>query len=204
MQAVRLGPQDYRVMPWKNGLGETREIAIFPAAASVTGGDFLWRVSMAEVTADTAFSPFPGYDRSVVLAGGNGMELSFDAAPSLRLEKPGTIAEFSGDWQTHCRLLDGPVRDFNVMTARDRAQHVCEFVGREAVEYNWAPRLETLLCYCLRGTVVLKMRGRGEFHLRPDHSLCLPAHAEARARGYMMLVSHAPHTLSVMVRLRVL
>jgi environmental stress-induced protein Ves len=96
------------------------------------------------------------------------------------------------------------VRDFNVISARGRVQHVCEFVRRETVEYTWTPRQETLLCYCLRGTVVLKMRGVGEYLLGPDHGLCLPAHPDARARGYMMLVSHARATLSVMVRLRVL
>jgi environmental stress-induced protein Ves len=200
--AQLLSPSDYRSMPWKNGQGSTTEIAVFPAGASLAAGDFLWRVSMAEIKADGDFSSFPGYERSLLLASGNGMELDFDAGPPALLATPGTAADFSGDWRTRCRLLDGPVRDFNVMSARGRAQHFCEVVRRETVEYSWAPQQETLLCYCIRGTVVLKMRGVGEWNLAPDYGLYLPAHAESRERGHMMLVSHARDTLSVMVRLR--
>lgn len=53
-----LHARDYKRMPWKNGGGETVEIAIFPADASVE--TFEWRISMATVANDGPFSIFPG------------------------------------------------------------------------------------------------------------------------------------------------
>ena len=64
-----MGPGDYRLMPWKNGLGTTTEIAIHPAEADLAGQPFDWRVSMADVTTDGEFSRFPGYDRSILHGG---------------------------------------------------------------------------------------------------------------------------------------
>ncbi|MDP1908248.1 MAG: HutD family protein, partial [Hyphomicrobium sp.] len=40
-----LRAKDYRRMPWKNGGGETTEIAISPEGAALDSFD--WRVSMA-------------------------------------------------------------------------------------------------------------------------------------------------------------
>ena len=48
---------DYRRMPWKNGSGETVEVAVFPPGASID--DFDWRISIATVAAENgAFSLF--------------------------------------------------------------------------------------------------------------------------------------------------
>ncbi len=59
---------DYRRMPWKNGGGETVEIAIAPAGASLDAFD--WRISMACVASSGPFSRLPGIDRTLaVLAG---------------------------------------------------------------------------------------------------------------------------------------
>ena len=41
---------DHKRMPWKNGGGETTEIAVFPEHAGLS--DFDWRVSMARVDGD--------------------------------------------------------------------------------------------------------------------------------------------------------
>lgn len=64
----------YKRMPWKNGGGETIEIAVFPPAADFAAMD--WRLSMATVAADGPFSSFPGLDRTLsVLAGTLGLEI---------------------------------------------------------------------------------------------------------------------------------
>jgi environmental stress-induced protein Ves len=56
---------DLKAVPWKNGLGVTREIAVEPVGASMD--DFLWRVSIADVDTASPFSTFPGIDRTIVL-----------------------------------------------------------------------------------------------------------------------------------------
>jgi hypothetical protein len=196
-----LGHDDYRVMPWKNGKGSTTELAIHPPEAGLEGFD--WRVSLADVTADGDFSLFPGYDRSLMVATGRGMELSFEglAAPQ-RLPGPGHVAAFSGDWRTHGRLLDGPVRDFNVMTARARLLHECEPIAGGPVEFVWEPELETLFCHCVAGTLVLKMAVSGEWQLEPGQSLCLQAEPGAEGLHSLMVIPHSRMTLGVVVRLR--
>lgn len=198
-----LSPSDYKLMPWKNGRGFTTELAVFPAHADLKGVSFDWRISMADVVEDGEFSAFPGYDRTLVVAQGKGMELSFDAAsaPS-RLDGPGSGVAFSGDWKTHGRLLEGPVRDFNVMSARARVQHQCEVVSGAPVEFVWEPGQETLFCHCIGGHVALKMRGSDEWLLQAEHSLWLPAEAGFPGLSNVMVMPHTRDTLAVVARLR--
>ena len=68
MQVLRA--ENYRRMPWKNGGGETTEIAVFPAGAGLD--DFDWRVSMARVESSGPFSVFPGIDRTLAILEGEG------------------------------------------------------------------------------------------------------------------------------------
>lgn len=108
----------YRVVPWKNGGGITRVIA-------ETDG---YRLSIATIERDGPFSDFSGWDRTIVPIEGNGIELEFDGERVVRLDRLYEPLEFRGESQTACRLIDGPVRDFNVMTRRDRFAHDVEVV----------------------------------------------------------------------------
>ena len=197
-----LGPGDYRRMPWKNGQGYTTEIAIHPPNADYVGAPFDWRVSMAEVKQDGDFSAFPGYDRTILVAEGAGMELAFDAAPARGLEGPGAMTSFSGDWRTRCRLLDGPVHDFNIMTRRGRIEHECDAVSKGPLEFIWEPVNEAFLCYCIRGTLVLKMRELREWELEQDQCLLFPAGQEDALRSRLVTMPHTRDGLGVLVRLR--
>ncbi|WP_206483956.1 HutD family protein [Thalassotalea sp. G2M2-11] len=105
--------------PWKNGLGETTELAIN------TGGtitDFDWRISMATVSENGEFSNFAGYYRQLTLLSGNGINLHHQRAsngeklPSDQLLKPLDIAEFDGANITYGELIDGKIVDLNVIT----------------------------------------------------------------------------------------
>ena len=201
LTARRLGPADYRVMPWKNGMGLTVELAVHPPGASLENFD--WRISMADVAADGDFSLFPGYDRTLMLAMGRGLELDFATASApQRLRRPGEAAQFSGDWPAYCHLLDGPVRDFNVMSARGRVEHECLDVSGTPIEFVWEPGVETLFCLGLAGTLVLKMPGAGEWQLAPEQSLWLPAEAGQEGLASLMVMPHSRDTLGAMVRLR--
>jgi environmental stress-induced protein Ves len=102
-------------MPWKNGGGVTTEIAAHPAGAGLDAID--WRLSLAEVAVDGPFSRFPGIDRTLVLLDGAGMRLESDGH-AVELRAPYEPYDFSGDVEVDCRLLAGPVRDFNLMLRR--------------------------------------------------------------------------------------
>ena len=73
---------EYRRVRWKNGLGWTREIVRVP-----DNDDWDWRLSIAEIERDAAFSSFPGIDRELVLLRGNG--LRNDLLPSSQQGRTG-------------------------------------------------------------------------------------------------------------------
>jgi uncharacterized protein len=107
---------DAPVVPWRNGAGVTREIAVGPTPDQ---GGFQWRVSMADVPADGPFSIFPGVDRNLTVVDGPGLQLTFDAEPVTLL--PDQPFAFDGERECRSMLLDGPIRDVNVMTSRGHA-----------------------------------------------------------------------------------
>ena len=117
---IRLTPDDYRRMPWRNGGGMTTEIARAPAAPSSPSERFLYRVSIADVARDGPFSRFEGYDRHILLLEGAGMTLDCGAHGRIELG-PLEPRAFSGDWEVHGTLKGGAVRDFNLMVDRARA-----------------------------------------------------------------------------------
>lgn len=123
LRTTRRRPADYREMPWRNGGGSTTEVAIAPDGAALQSGEpFLWRLSMARVEQDGPFSLFAGYDRTLVLLAGRGVRLDFGLAmPPVTLAAPLATVAFAGEWATHCRLIEGPVHDFNLMVDRTRA-----------------------------------------------------------------------------------
>jgi hypothetical protein len=111
-------PGDHRIMRWKNGQGVTAEIAIDPPDADLASG-FRWRLSIADVSADGPFSAFPGYDRIIMPIAGKGMELRFADGRVERLERPFEPFDFRGEDALVGRLIEGPVRDVNLMVRRE-------------------------------------------------------------------------------------
>ena len=117
MRYVRHPSSSYRRMRWKNDLGWTTELAVAPDGGSLDAG-FDWRISIAEIESDCDFSRMDGYDRSLMLLEGDGVALSFDGGEEVPLRERGRAARFAGEAATHCRLIGGPGRDFNVITRR--------------------------------------------------------------------------------------
>ncbi|MCJ9749718.1 HutD family protein [Neorhizobium sp. BETTINA12A] len=116
-----LRASDHKRMPWKNGGGETVEIAVFPAGASI--GDFDWRISMAIVASDGPFSVFPDMDRTLSILSGAGMELTIDGGEPLIFDLDSEPFPFPADKPASARLANGIVTDLNVMTRRGRFSH---------------------------------------------------------------------------------
>src|SRR5690348_4727357 len=112
---------DYRRMPWKNGGGETVEIAISPAGAALDAFD--WRVSMARVASSGPFSPFPGVDRTLAVLDGSGIRLSVAGGDPISLGRDSAPFAFSGDDPATAQLIDGPIDDLNAMSRRASHRH---------------------------------------------------------------------------------
>ncbi|SLN57664.1 hypothetical protein TRL7639_03148 [Falsiruegeria litorea R37] len=131
--------------PWKNGGGLTREIA-----SHSNIDDIHWRLSIADVDRDGPFSCFPGLSRILTVIEGNGMTLHTDDA-TLSAQPHQPLA-FAGDLPVTGRLIDGPVRNFNLIFD---PQHV-----RPSVRLHQGPQTLNLApadhaVHCLNGTVDL-------------------------------------------------
>ena len=152
-----LRPENYRVMPWKNGGGSTTEIAIYPETSDISSTGFIWRVSIAEVAVDGPFSRFPGIDRHIMTIAGHGMRLEAELRATIDLSQRFVPRQFSGDWDVEGRLVDGPVRDFNLMVARTRGTGTLS-VDQISARKRYTADGNTLLLYVLEGDATAEAR----------------------------------------------
>lgn len=104
-----LKADQYTKMLWKNGAGYTLEIA-----RSQGEIEFDWRISMADVTTSGPFSLFPNKQRIITVLDGQGIVLHVDDLPARSL-KLGDIFAFHGESQVHSELVDGAIRDLNLI-----------------------------------------------------------------------------------------
>ncbi len=109
---------DGRRVRWRNGGGWTTELHVEGPADA-----YDWRMSVAEIEADGPFSAFPGYERTLLLLDGGGIELRFGGADAPLLRERGAQHRFDGGATPQCRLLEGPTRDFNAIVRRDAFAH---------------------------------------------------------------------------------
>lgn len=129
--ALVIPANEYRRERWRNGAGWTRAIAaggLGADAGGITGGiegatdDWAWRLSIAEIERDDAYSVFPGVEREQVLLSGNGLRLRLDGAEQSELLPPHGRCRFDGGGAVEATLVDGPVHVFNLMWRRAGAQ----------------------------------------------------------------------------------
>ncbi|WP_322994499.1 HutD family protein [Castellaniella sp.] len=144
---IRLIPAaDLLPVPWKNGGGVTRQIAIFPVDASPD--DFIWRVSVADLAADGPFSHWDDMDRILMLIRGGPVCLTrTDSGQETRLDT-GTRLYFAGETPYMAVLTDGPAQDFNLMLRRKQA-HGCVDMRSSRQKLTLRPG-ETIL-HCVQG-----------------------------------------------------
>lgn len=112
----RIIPKDQFITSlWKNGGGVTQEIVR-------DAPDWSWRMSIAEVGQDGPFSIFPKMSRILTVLEGAGLDLHH--ASGVIAARPFVPVHFSGEMGIEGRLIDGPVRDFNVIY--DSARYCAE------------------------------------------------------------------------------
>jgi len=110
-------PQQYKSMPWRNGLGNTLEIERYDDKDGLC-----FRISQASVVADGLFSDFSHLQRTLVLLSGKGITLDHlnqQQNPKVsyinKLIKPLDMAHFNGGDKTLATLHDGQIEDLNIM-----------------------------------------------------------------------------------------
>ena len=108
---------DYKRMPWKNGLGETLEIYL-----SEDESGQRYRISQAAVKDNGVFSNFEGLHRTLVLLSGQGMTLVHKSTQGgvakHDLKSPLDMARFAGGDETLATLNNGSIEDLNIMVRK--------------------------------------------------------------------------------------
>lgn len=132
MQIIRA--RDLTPGRWKNGGGETTQIAVWPPGASLDTFD--WQINTALIGKDGPFSVFPDIDRTFTVLNGS-LKLKFDDRPTRVLAPGSPPCSFPGDVPTTAELWGGPAQAFNVMTRRDKWR--CSVAG-----YRQSFRVATL------------------------------------------------------------
>lgn len=115
MKLIKINPDKYIKMPWKNGGGISYEIFKFPDNAS----NWEFRLSLAKVDVSGPFSTFPGCLRTLILLSGKGMILNSPTSTTL-IDDPFRPHHFSGDEHIQASLIDGGNLDFNFIWAKDK------------------------------------------------------------------------------------
>ncbi|OWV99948.1 HutD family protein [Rhizobium sp. R693] len=156
IRATVLRSSTYRRMPWKNGGGETVEIAVSPDGAALS--DFDWRISMAAVATDGPFSIFAGIDRTLSILDGNGMSLTIGGEARVLLTQDSAPLAFPADISVSATLADGPILDLNVMTRRNGFGHRVERADVNST-VTVHPAAPTLFVLCHQGTLTVDCSG---------------------------------------------
>jgi len=128
-----LRANDRVAVPWRNGAGSTREVAV--GGADESGFD--WRVSLADIDRDGPFSSYDGYTRVMTLVQGDGLELILDGVPH-RVERRNEPFAFDGGTPAMCRLFSGPVLALNVIGRRASGVEVIRPTGTTRIDATGA------------------------------------------------------------------
>lgn len=107
---------DCPTVPWKNGGGLTREIAVYPPAADMAGFD--WRLSAATVDQKGPFSAFPGIRRTLAVT--QGTLRLFGPETDLTLDSTSEPVTFEGTAEITGDPVGGPALDLNAMVRAGR------------------------------------------------------------------------------------
>ncbi len=180
----------WQTQPWKNGGGITHEIVRSDDADGTR-----WRLSIAEVAADGPFSRFDGIDRVILMLDGNGFHLHGVGANPQRIEQTLQPFAFAGETAINCTLVNGPVRDFNLMTRRGAVQASFDVLQLTGTRQQLQLQPDTFV-YVASGSVFAELN---------EHGFCLDAsqtlHAQGEA-GFMQVSARGEHACVLLIRLR--
>lgn len=123
--------------PWANGGGLTRELFTWPPASSGAAGWSL-RISLAEISRDGLFSPFPGVERWFVVVDGAGVVLTLGGQRHV-LDRRSPPLHFDGADPPHCSLQDRASRDLNLMVRRGSGRATMQAVRHDDEWISAAP-----------------------------------------------------------------
>ena len=104
--------KDTPATPWKNGGGSTHELLRWPSPSRWT-----WRMSVAEISSNQAFSEFKGLDRRLAVLRGEGLVLTIEGQAHALTATDAPLL-FDGGADIRCSVDESPIQVFNLMLPR--------------------------------------------------------------------------------------
>lgn len=166
MSTELITPEHWQTQRWQNGGGITHQLCRQDDEQGL-----LWRLSIAEVASDGPFSRFDNIDRIILLLDGKGFCLHGVGAKPQVLDTPLKPFTFAGETAIHCSLLNGAVRDFNLMTHRDTVQAELQVLTIGSAVQSLPLSPQTLL-YVASGSIDAVLGAR-RLTLEAQHTLNL-------------------------------
>lgn len=160
-----LSDKDFKRVPWKNGRGFTTELKV---DHPLKNEGFAWRLSIAGIVKDGEFSDFAGYDRILVIIDGNGVVLEHDNGGKDVLKKRFDIAYFSGNRKTFAKLIDGPVKDFNIIVKRDCCVSKVD-ITRDSKTHKFNLATGHFLVYSVDQNIDVNINNKNTIQLPANH-----------------------------------
>lgn len=161
-----ISPNQWQCQRWQNGGGITHQIARQDDERGMR-----WRLSIAEVDTDGPFSQLENIERIILLLDGAGFCLSGAGDMPQVLDQPLQAFHFAADSAIDCKLINGPVRDFNIMSRRGELSAsltVLSLVGKpETLKLS----AHTFI-YVVTGESQLSVNDRN-YLLKAQQTLCL-------------------------------
>lgn len=145
--------------PWRNGGGITHELVAEPAER------WRWRVSVARIEQDGAFSHFEGVDRQFAVIRGAGVRLHLRGQSVTTLARGPAVA-FSGEEACRAELIDGPTLDFNLMS-RQAISHLQRCTSNQILPWRSGQVAGVYACESTR----LMHESGSQVLLNPDEML---------------------------------
>lgn len=159
-------PVQWQTQRWQNGGGITHQLCRQDDEQGL-----LWRLSIAEVATDGPFSRFDNIDRVIMLLEGSGFCLHGVGETQQTLATPLKPFAFAGETPIHCTLINGAVRDFNLMTRRGAVTPQLQVLSIGSEAQTLALSAQTLI-YVVSGNVEIALEQQA-LTLAAQHTLSL-------------------------------
>ncbi|WP_158070116.1 HutD family protein [Motiliproteus sp. MSK22-1] len=153
---------NYPMKPWKNGQGSTLEAA--SSCDQQGNADGRWRVSIALLNENSAYSDFCGYTRSQLMLEGEPVTLTVQQSSGTEqriVMQPLSLLRFDGGAEVCCDLRAPGVKMFNLMSRDNKTSHVLEALYSADLPARPDSSGEALLIFTLSTNVELQVGQQG-------------------------------------------
>jgi environmental stress-induced protein Ves len=207
-----LGLSDYTTSAWSGG--STTELVSYPAGADFSSRQFLWRLSIANVEKDGAFTRFENIQRILMVLKG-GINLTHEGEYDCAL-LPFEQDKFSGNFQTCAKIKQGGATNLNLMLKEGSAGEMLHIALESGQSHSYAlvdgvassEEAHTFsqavdLLYCVDGEAQIRhSNSPQEFCIHPEESFVFSRNSTG-SNGEM-LIHNSCNTLANIIAVRII